>query len=47
MITFRLGDLFYDQPAVMQSVSVTIPDDTNWESLRAEDYSYIASPTKP
>lgn len=46
MITFRLGDLFYDQPAVMQSVSVTIPDDTNWESLRAEDYSYIASPTK-
>jgi hypothetical protein len=46
MITFRLGDLFYDQPAVMQSVGVTIPDDTNWESLRAEDYSYIASPTK-
>ena len=46
MITFRLGDLFYDQPAVMQSVSVTIPDDTNWESLRSKDYSYIASPTK-
>ena len=46
MITLRLGDLFYDQPCVMQSVSVTIPEDTNWESLRAEDYSYIASPTK-
>jgi hypothetical protein len=46
MITFRLGDLFYDQPAVMQSVSVTIPDDTNWETLRSKDYSYIASPTK-
>jgi hypothetical protein len=46
MITFRLGDLFYDQPAVMQSVSVTIPDDTNWESLRAEDYSYTFGPTK-
>lgn len=40
MITLRLGDLFYDQPCVMQSVSVTIPEDTNWESLRAEDYMY-------
>ena len=46
MITFRLGDLFYDQPAVMQSVSVTIPEDTNWESLRADDYSYMFGPNK-
>jgi hypothetical protein len=46
MITFRLGDLFYDQPAVMQSVSVTIPDDTNWESLRSDDYSYMFGPNK-
>lgn len=45
MVTLRLGDLFYDQPCVVQSVSVTIPDDTNWESLRSEEYSYVASPT--
>jgi hypothetical protein len=46
MITLRLGDLFYDQPCVLTSVSINIPDDTNWESLRAEEYSYDSSPTK-
>ena len=30
----------------MQSVSVTIPEDTNWESLRADDYSYMFGPNK-
>jgi hypothetical protein len=35
MVTFRIGDMFVDQPAVIQSVSVTIPDDTNWETLRS------------
>lgn len=46
MVTLRLGDLFYDQPCVVSNVGVNIPDDTNWETLRSEDYSYIASPTK-
>jgi hypothetical protein len=45
MITLRLGDLFYDQPCVLTSVSVSIPDDTNWESLRSNDYYYNSSPT--
>ena len=37
MVTFRIGDMFVDQPAVIQSVSVTIPDDTNWETDRFDD----------
>ena len=37
MVTFRIGDMFVDQPAVIQSVSVTIPDDTNWETLRSSN----------
>ena len=45
MITLRLGDLFYDQPCVISSVGVNVPDDTNWESLRSDDYSYRSSPT--
>jgi len=35
MVTFRIGDMFVDQPAVISSVSITIPDDTNWETLRS------------
>lgn len=46
MVTLRLGDLFYDQPCVISSVGVNIPDDTNWETLRSQDYSYVASPAK-
>lgn len=45
MITFRIGDLYVDQPAVLSSVSITIPEDTNWESLRSDDYFYYASAT--
>lgn len=44
MVTFRLGDMFYDQPCVIGSVSVSIPDDTNWESFRGNDYEYAANP---
>ena len=45
MITLRLGDLFYDQPCVISSVGVNVPDDTNWESLRTDEYYYDSSPT--
>jgi hypothetical protein len=45
MINFRVGDLYVDQPAVLSSVSITIPDDSNWESLRSDDYFYYASAT--
>lgn len=45
MVTFRLGDMFYDQPGVIAGVSVSIPDDTNWESYRSDnDYSYLFGP---
>jgi hypothetical protein len=44
MVTLRLGDLFYDQPCVISSVGINIPDDTNWESLREDNYYYDSSP---
>lgn len=47
MVTLRLGDLYNDQPCIITSVGVNIPDDTNWESYRGdEDYSYIVGPNK-
>jgi len=46
MVTLRLGDLFNDQPCVISSVSISIPDDTNWETLRTNEYSYDSSPSK-
>jgi hypothetical protein len=44
MVTIRLGDLYYDQPCVISSISVNIPEDTNWESYRGEDYEYLFGP---
>jgi hypothetical protein len=44
MVTLRLGDLFYDQPCVISSVGINIPDDTNWESYRGNSYFYQSSP---
>ena len=41
MTTFRLGDMYVDQPCILSSVGVNISDDANWESLRGDDYSYI------
>lgn len=41
MITFRIGDLFIDQPAVLNNVSVTIPQESNWESVRGDFYEYL------
>ena len=40
MITFRIGDLFIDQPALLNNVSVNIPNESNWESLRKDGYEY-------
>lgn len=45
MIKFRLGDLYVDQPAVLNTVSVSVPDDAVWETIRSDNYQYIASPT--
>lgn len=41
MIEFRIGDLYVDQPAILRSVSITVPDDAQWETLRGNEYSYL------
>lgn len=48
LITFRIGDLFVDQPAIIRSFGLTIPDDTPWEIVRTKlsdkqtsTYSYL------
>ena len=41
MIEFRIGDLYVDQPAILGSVNMTIPDDATWETLRSDNYKYI------
>jgi hypothetical protein len=40
MIEFRIGDLYVDQPAILRSAGVTVPDDAHWETLRADNYTY-------
>lgn len=40
MMEFRIGDLYVDQPGLLNSITVTIPDDANWETLRADEYLY-------
>lgn len=47
MITLRIGDLFVDQPCIISNCSVSIPQETNWETLRSDsNYSYEYSATK-
>jgi hypothetical protein len=46
MTTFRLGDLYVDQPCIISSVGVNVSDDANWETLRDDNYNYVASPIK-
>jgi hypothetical protein len=46
MVTLTMGDLYVDQPCVLSSVSVNIPDDSLWESQRDDDYSYMANGIK-
>ena len=44
MVTLRLGDLFNDQPCVITNISITIPEDANWETFRADGrYEYTPS----
>ena len=44
MVTFRVGDMYVDQPAVISSIGLTIPDDANWESYRGDEYEYLFGP---
>lgn len=40
MIEFRIGDLYVDQPAILKSLSTSIPEDAHWETLRDDTYTY-------
>lgn len=40
MVSFRLGDMYNDQPTVITSVSLTIPDDAMWETFRGDGSKY-------
>ena len=46
MITFRVGDMYVDQPAILNSVNITIPDEATWETLRDELYEYVYGPNE-
>jgi hypothetical protein len=46
MIEFRIGDLYVDQPAVLRSVNISIPDDAHWETLRGDVYQYVYGANK-
>lgn len=48
LITFRIGDMFVDQPGIIRSFGLTVPDDTPWEIIRTKlsdkqtsAYSYL------
>jgi len=48
LITFRIGDMFVDQPAIIRSFGLTVPDDAPWETTRTKPdavgesaYSYL------
>lgn len=45
MITFRIGDLYVEQPGVLTSVNVSIPEEATWETLRDDDYKYVYGST--
>jgi hypothetical protein len=43
MVTIRIGDMYYDQPGVITSISITPSDEVNWESYRGSgaDFDYF------
>jgi hypothetical protein len=46
MTTFRLGDMYVDQPCILSSVGVNVSDEANWETLREDNYYYVSGPDK-
>jgi hypothetical protein len=40
MVALTMGDLYEDQPAVITSVGISIPDDSLWESFRGNGEQY-------
>lgn len=41
MIEFRIGDMYVDQPAILRSVNITVPEDAVWETIQSDSYEYI------
>lgn len=50
MFMLTMGDLYRDQPILIQSMTMTIPDDASWETLNKENngyqWSYMANTIK-
>jgi len=49
MVMLTLGDLYKDQPILIQSVGIAIPDDATWETqneFNAEEWHYLADHIK-
>jgi hypothetical protein len=46
MVMMTLGDLYKDQPILIQSIGMTIPDDATWETqneFNSQQWSYLAN----
>lgn len=46
MFFLTVGDMYKDQPVLIQSITVTIPDDAAWETLNEDnsgDWSYLVN----
>lgn len=46
MVMFTLGDMYKEQPILIQSITTTVPDDATWETsneFNSSEWSYLAS----
>lgn len=46
MVMLTLGDMYKDQPVLIQSIAINVPDDATWETqhqLNNEEWEYLAS----
>jgi hypothetical protein len=46
MIMLTLGDMYKEQPVLLQSIAVTVPDDASWETtnqFNSQQWEYLAS----
>jgi hypothetical protein len=46
MVMFNLGDMYTDQPVLIQSITTTIPDDASWETINefnSDQWQYLAT----
>ena len=41
MVTVRIGDMYVDQPCVLKSIGVNIPEDATWETQRGTSFTYL------